>query len=80
MPDIVCLQELKCEDKRFPIKAIRDAGYQAIWKEEKSWNGITILSRTEIKGLRRDLPGEDPEYVAYLLGVDNVPYLSIFAR
>jgi len=62
MPDIVCLQELKCEDKRFPIKAIRDAGYQAIWKGEKSWNGVAILSRTEIKELRRDLPGEDPEY------------------
>jgi exodeoxyribonuclease-3 len=36
-PDVVCLQELKSET--FPIRAVREAGYEAIWQGEKSWNG-----------------------------------------
>ena len=61
-PDIVCLQELKAENNRFPEQAILEAGYHAIWHGQKSWNGVAILSKTEIRELRRDLPGEDNEY------------------
>jgi exodeoxyribonuclease III len=61
-PDIVCLQELKCEDYKFPEQALKDAGYNAIWHGQKSWNGVAILSKTEIKELMRDLPGEDDEF------------------
>ena len=46
-PDIVCLQELKSPGEKFPEKAILDAGYQAIWHGQKSWNGVAILSRKE---------------------------------
>jgi len=61
-PDIVCLQELKCESSRFPIAAVEKAGYHAIWKGEKSWNGVAILSREPVRQLRDDLPGEDAEF------------------
>jgi exodeoxyribonuclease-3 len=44
-PDIVCLQELKAPHEKFPLKAIEDAGYHAIWHGQKSWNGVAILSR-----------------------------------
>ncbi|MGZ8550470.1 MAG: exodeoxyribonuclease III [Chitinophagaceae bacterium] len=60
-PDIVCLQELKAPHEKFPEKAIRDAGYHAIWHGQKSWNGVAILSRNwELQEVRRALPG-DPE-------------------
>ena len=60
-PDVVCLQELKAPDEKFPEKALQDAGYHAIWHGQKSWNGVAILSRNkEIKELRRGLPG-DPD-------------------
>ena len=60
-PDIVCLQELKSPSEKFPEAAIREAGYQAIWHGQKSWNGVAILSaKAEIKEVRRALPG-DPE-------------------
>lgn len=60
-PDIVCLQELKAPQEKFPEQAIRDAGYNAIWHGQKSWNGVAILARDrEIKEVRRALPG-DPE-------------------
>lgn len=60
-PDIVCLQELKAPNEKFPLKAIQDAGYHAIWHGQKSWNGVAILSRhEEPKEIGRVLPG-DPE-------------------
>jgi exodeoxyribonuclease-3 len=60
-PDVVCLQELKCEDHRFPERALFDAGYHAIWQGQKSWNGVAILSRYgEIQETRRGLEG-DPD-------------------
>jgi exodeoxyribonuclease-3 len=59
-PDVVCLQELKAPQEKFPEQAILDAGYNAIWHGQKSWNGVAILSRHEIQELKRGLPG-DPE-------------------
>jgi exodeoxyribonuclease-3 len=60
-PDIVCLQELKAPDEKFPQAAIRDAGYRAIWHGQKSWNGVAILSRgAQPLETRRGLSG-DPE-------------------
>jgi exodeoxyribonuclease III len=61
-PDIVCLQELKSESHKFPEEAIADAGYHAIWHGQKSWNGVAILSKTDIREMRRDLPGTDDEF------------------
>jgi len=60
-PDIVCLQELKAPQEKFPEQAILDAGYKAIWHGQKSWNGVAILSREDLpREVRRVLPG-DPE-------------------
>ena len=44
-PDIVCLQELKIPQERFPAAALRGAGYGVIWHGQKSWNGVAILAR-----------------------------------
>lgn len=58
-PDIVCLQELKAPNEKFPAQAIADAGYNAIWHGQKSWNGVAILARGfEIQEVGRVLPGE----------------------
>lgn len=60
-PDIVCLQELKAPQEKFPEIALLDAGYNAIWHGQKSWNGVAILARDmQIQELKRVLPG-DPE-------------------
>ncbi|WP_295128146.1 exodeoxyribonuclease III [uncultured Chitinophaga sp.] len=62
-PDIACLQELKAPQEKFPEQAIRDAGYNAIWHGQKSWNGVAILAKNrEIQEVGRGLPG-DPEDV-----------------
>ena len=60
-PDVVCLQELKAMQNKFPEKELKAAGYHSIWHGQKSWNGVAILSRYgDIQELRRVLPG-DPE-------------------
>jgi exodeoxyribonuclease-3 len=58
-PDIVCLQELKAADHEFPRVALEKAGYAAVWRGERSWNGVAILSRHGPPVLTRDsLPGD----------------------
>lgn len=60
-PDVVCLQELKAPQERFPLAEIEAAGYGAVWNGQKSWNGVAILSRGAAPvETRRSLPG-DPE-------------------
>lgn len=62
-PDIVCLQELKAPGEKFPELSIKEAGYEAIWHGQKSWNGVAILSKKgKPEEVRRALPG-DPEDV-----------------
>ncbi|WP_367871754.1 exodeoxyribonuclease III [Luteolibacter sp. Populi] len=62
-PDVVCLQELKAPEEKFPALAIEEAGYGAIWHGQKSWNGVAILRRGDKPiETRRGLPG-DPEDV-----------------
>jgi exodeoxyribonuclease-3 len=61
-PDVVCLQELKAPQEKFPEQAILDAGYHAIWHGQKSWNGVAILAKDEQpKEIRRILPGDDED-------------------
>jgi len=67
-PDVVCLQELKAPQERFPVAALRDAGYGAIWHGQKSWNGVAILARgadpTETgRGLPGDLEDTQSRYI-----------------
>ncbi|HEX6916181.1 MAG TPA: exodeoxyribonuclease III, partial [Chitinophagaceae bacterium] len=55
------LQELKAPEEKFPLQAVTDAGYSAIWHGQKSWNGVAILSKAgKPAEIRRVLPG-DPE-------------------
>ena len=74
-PDVACLQELKALDGMFPHEALLAAGYHALWKGQRSWNGVAILARgRQPVEVRRELPG-DPldEHSRYLeAAVDGV--------
>jgi exodeoxyribonuclease-3 len=72
-PDVVCLQELKAPQEKFPEKPIRDLGYDAIWQGQKSWNGVAILSRIgQIRETRRGLPGDpDDSHSRYIEAAVN---------
>src|SRR5712664_2816678 len=58
-PDVVALQELKSADDDFPASAIGKAGYGAVWRGQKTWNGVAILARNATPVLiRKSLPGD----------------------
>jgi exodeoxyribonuclease-3 len=58
-PDIVCLQELKTPELRFPASALEKAGYAAVWQCDRAYNGVAILGRgAEPHVTQRRLPGE----------------------
>jgi exodeoxyribonuclease-3 len=67
-PNIACLQELKALDTAFPSAALAKAGYQSLWKGQRSWNGVAILARdNEILQIRDHLPGDPAdEHSRYL--------------
>jgi exodeoxyribonuclease-3 len=59
-PDVACLQELKTTDAEFPIAAIQKASYGAVWRGERSWNGVAILARDCEPVLTRTALPSDP--------------------
>ncbi|MBC7388338.1 MAG: exodeoxyribonuclease III [Opitutaceae bacterium] len=72
-PDIVCLQELKAPQEKFPEKAFIDIGYNAVWHGQKSWNGVALLSRgIDIEDVQTGLPGDpDDDHSRYIQAVVN---------
>jgi exodeoxyribonuclease III len=81
-PDVVCLQELKATDAEFPADAIRRAGYEAVWRGQKSWNGVAILARGTTPILTRtELPGNvgDAESRYIEAAVKGVIVSSLYA-
>lgn len=55
--DVLCLQELKIPDERFPLEALQEIGYQAVWAGQKTYNGVALISRTEGRDVQRNIPG-----------------------
>ena len=70
-PDALCLQELKCENKAFPLAEIEAAGYQAVFNGQKTYNGVAILSKKPLADVSCDIPGfadEQKRIIAGTLG------------
>lgn len=76
-PDLVCLQELKTDNKKFPIAALRSAGYDAIWHGQRSYHGVAILAKGEVPAeMRWGLPGEPHDILTRYLEA-NVAGLTV---
>ena len=81
-PDVVCLQELKSTDSDFPQAAIEKAGYGAVWRGQKSWNGVAILARgCEPIVTRTELPGDSADIQSRYIeaAVNGVLIASLYA-
>lgn len=60
-PDVVCLQELKCEDHAFPTAHFAELGYAAHVNGQKTYNGVALLSRLAVEDVQRGLPGDSTD-------------------
>ena len=79
-PDVVCLQELKLEDAKFPLDALRAAGYSAVFSGQKTYNGVAIVSRQPLEDVVSGLPGfEDPQRRVISASVGGVRVVCLYA-
>jgi exodeoxyribonuclease III len=80
-PDIVCLQETKCRDEQFPALALLAVGYRSAYHGEKSYNGVAILAKVELRDVRPSLCDEvsDPQARVIAATVGNLRVFSIYA-
>ena len=59
--DVLALQELKLTDDKFPVAAFNEAGYQAHWFGQKTYNGVALISRSEGVDVVKNIPGFEDE-------------------
>lgn len=80
-PDVVCLQETKCENSRFPQGVLHDAGYQSCFHGQKTYNGVAILVRrglpmAEVRGGIEDY--DDPQARVIAATVAGVRVVCVY--
>jgi exodeoxyribonuclease-3 len=78
-PDVVCLQELKLEDAKFPLEAINEAGYNAVFSGQKTYNGVAILSKTRAEDVIKGIPGYTDDQKRLIAGtVDGLRIVCVY--
>jgi len=78
-PDVIALQETKVLDVDFPLEAIRDAGYEAVFSGQKSYNGVALLSRHPIKNVIIELPSfNDPQKRVLGATIENIRIINLY--
>jgi exodeoxyribonuclease-3 len=70
--DALCLQELKMTDEVFPLAAIQEAGYHAVFSGQKTYNGVAVLSRSPVRDVVCGIPGyEDAQKRVIAVTLDS---------
>lgn len=67
-PDVLCLQELKMEDKDFPVQAFEQLGYHSYFTGQKTYNGVAILSKQPLKNIITELPNFEDQQRRFIMG------------
>ena len=78
-PDFLCLQETKVQDKDFPVDTFKTLGYEAIFRGQKSYNGVAIISRHSMKDVRRDLYKEGDNQARFIsAGISGLRIINVY--
>ena len=78
-PDVLCLQELKCQDQQFPYEVFEDLGYNIEVFGQKTYNGVAILSRTQAFDVVRNIPWEsDVQSRGIAASIDDYEILNLY--
>lgn len=79
-PDVMCLQELKCTDEKFPAAAFAELGYASEVFGQRTYNGVAILSRKPCADVRRGFPDDEDGAHARLLAatVESVRVVNVY--
>ena len=79
-PDVVCMQETKCTDDKFPTLLFQERGYQCQLFGQQSYNGVAILSRCECQTTHRGYPGDDETAQSRLITstVNDIQIVNVY--
>lgn len=67
-PDVLCLQETKQNDEKFPFEALKALGYESVHHGEGRWNGVAILSQVGLDDVKKGFGSSEDEFGARLIG------------
>ena len=78
-PDVLCLQETKLADDKFPHAAITEAGYQVHWFGQKTYNGVALISKSVATDVVRNIPGHDDHQARVIAAtVDGIRIIGAY--
>src|SRR5687768_3175340 len=78
-PDVLCLQETKQEDSKFPYDVLKTAGYHAVHAGQKTYNGVAILSKHEMTDVVSGIGGfEDAQSRVISATINNIRVICVY--
>ncbi|MCD6297934.1 MAG: exodeoxyribonuclease III [Deltaproteobacteria bacterium] len=78
-PDVLCVQETKVQDKDFPANPFEEAGYHVIFKGQKSYNGVAIISRIPPDDILLNLYDKEDEQARFMsAGIGDIPVINVY--
>lgn len=79
-PDVLCLQELKCMDEKFPAERFAELGYNSAVFGQRTYNGVAILSRVACEDVQRGFPDDEEGAQARLIAatVEGVRVVNVY--
>jgi len=80
-PDVVCLQEIKTDDTKFPAKPLGEIGYEAVWHGQRAFHGVAILAKGDKpRESQRGLPGDAADVQARFIeaNVAGITVASVY--
>jgi exodeoxyribonuclease-3 len=79
-PDVLCLQELKCMDEKFPAEQFAELGYNSAVFGQRTYNGVAILSVGEATDIQRGFPNDEEGAQARLLAatIEGVRIVNVY--
>jgi exodeoxyribonuclease III len=77
-PDILCMQETKVKDEEFPSDALRALNYNIIFKGQKGYNGVAILSKSPFQDVRLSLTGKEEDARFISASVSDLYVINVY--
>jgi len=78
-PDVLCLQECKVQEKDFPFAAFESLGYTALYRGQKSYNGVSIITKHPAENLRTGLyEGAEEEARFISAAIRRIPVVNAY--
>jgi exodeoxyribonuclease-3 len=78
-PDVLCVQETKVRDKDFPADLFEEAGYHVIFKGQKSYNGVAIISKVPPDDILLNLYDKEDEQASFISArIDDIPVINVY--